>query len=348
MSADYIIMSKRITTGTTLSGRSSSFNESEKSEVASQRFAKRVGAFTSTEYKAYANMGVNGAQVLSSEIFFESVPDGFIDVPLQQWHWEEGSHEVAIILPRTYMNMYNFGFAKSHSLPKISEGLVGIIDFNIVIHGNGRQDEYKGKVIGFSNRLNSILVPQSFMDWSNGTYAPGEKSDPTRLIVEVGNPADEQIKSFMDENGYEVEDDKLDAENTTYFLKMLVMLVMGIGLVISILSFYILMLSIYILVQKNSSKLENLLLIGYSPTRVALPYQLLTMGLNVFVLMVAWAVLFCIRSRYMEVIETLFPSIDEGTMLPSVIVGLGLFALVTITNVVAIRHKVMNIWKRKE
>ena len=33
------------------------------------------------------------------------------------------------------------------------------------------------------------------------------------------------------------------------------------------------MLSIYLLLQKNTSKLENLLLIGYSPAKVALPYQ---------------------------------------------------------------------------
>lgn len=244
--------------------------------------------------------------------------------------------------------MYNFGFAQTHSLPKISEGLVGMIDFTIFIHGNGREDEYKGKVIGFSNRLNSILVPQSFMDWSNQTYSPNQKSDPTRLIIEVGNPTDEHIAKFMDKKGYEVEDDKLDAERTTYFLKMVVTLVMAIGLVISVLSFYILMLSIYLLVQKNSTKLENLLLIGYSPSRVALPYQLLTIGLNVLVLFIAWTALYFTRRYYMDVIETLFPNIDEGSMLPAIAVGLLLFALISVTNMIAIRRKVINIWKRKE
>jgi len=348
MGADYLIMSKRITTGTTLSGRSGAFLPAEKSEVGAQPFVRKVGAFTSTEYKVNARMGVNGVPVLSSELFFESVPDGFVDVPLDQWRWAEGSRDVPIILPRTYINMYNFGFAQSHSLPKISEGLVGMIDFTIFIHGNGRQDEYKGRVIGFSNRLNSILVPQSFMDWSNATYAPNEQSDPTRLIFEVANPADERIAKFVDDKGYEVEDDKLDAEKTTYFLKMVVTLVMAVGLVISVLSFYILMLSIYLLVQKNSSKLENLLLIGYSPNRVALPYQLLTMILNLLVLIIALTAVFFVRNYYMNVVETLFPNIAEGSLLPSVLVGFALFALITISNSVAIRHKVMNIWKRKE
>ena len=343
MGAEYIIVSKKITAGNTLSGRSNSFTSSDVEDIKGQDFARNVGKFTSTEYKVDARMGINGTPVLSSELFFESVPDSFVDVPLNMWQWKEGDPTVPIILPRSYIAMYNFGFAHNHSLPKISDGLVGMIDFRIFIHGNGRSDEYKGKVIGFSSRLNSILVPQAFMDWSNATYAPGEKSEPTRLIVEVANPADERIAKYIDENSLDTENNNLDAEKTTYFLKMVVMLVMAIGLVISLLSFYILMLSIYLLVQKNASKLENLLLIGYGPSLVAMPYQMLTIGLNLLVLVIAWAVLAVLRGYYMEVVETLFPDIDEGSMMPSVVVGLALFALISIINVIAVRRKVMSL-----
>ncbi|MGM9733589.1 MAG: ABC transporter permease [Prevotella sp.] len=343
MGAEYVIVSKKINAGNTLSGRDNSFASSDVQDIEEQPFADKVGKFTSTEYKVAARMGINGTPVLSSELFFESVPDGFVDVSLDKWQWKEGDNTVPIILPRTYIAMYNFGFAHNHSLPKISDGLVGMIDFKIFIHGNGRQDEYKGRVIGFSSRLNSILVPQAFMDWSNATYAPGEKSDPTRLIVEVANPADERIAKYIDENGLDTENNNLDAEKTTYFLKMVVMLVMAIGLVISVLSFYILMLSIYLLVQKNASKLENLLLIGYGPSLVAMPYQLLTIGLNLVVLVIAWAVLAALRGYYMEVVETLFPDIDEGSMMPSIAVGLALFAMISVINVIAVRRKVMSL-----
>ena len=348
MKADYLIMSKKIGMGNTISGRTNTFSGSEIDDVSSQKFVKKVGKFTSTEYKVDASMGVNGVNVLNSELFFESVPDGFVDIPLKDWKYEPGSKEVPIILPRTYINMYNFGFAQSHSLPKISDGLVGMIDFEIFIQAGGKKEQFKGKVIGFSSRLNTILVPQAFMDWSNHEFAPEDHSDPTRLIVEVGNPADENISQYLDENGYEVETDKLDAEKTTYFLRMMVTMVMVVGLVISILSFYILMLSIYLLVQKNSSKLENLLLIGYSPANVSKPYQLLTMGLNIVVLIVAWVVLFFLRSYYMDFIETLFPDIDEGSMLPAILLGLVLFFIVSVLNIIAIRRKVMKIWNRKE
>ena len=348
MGAEYIIVSKKITAGNTLSGRSNSFAASDVEDIQDQDFSRKVGKFTSTEYKVDARMGINGIPVLSSELFFESVPDDFVDVSLDKWQWKEGDPAVPIILPRSYIAMYNFGFAHNHSLPKISDGLVGMIDFKIFIHGNGHQDEYKGKVIGFSSRLNSILVPQSFMEWSNSNYAPESKSDPTRLIVEVANPADERIAQYIEDNGLDTENNNLDAEKTTYFLKLVVSLVMSIGGVISVLSFYILMLSIYLLVQKNASKLQNLLLIGYSPSLVAMPYQLLTIGLNLLVLLIALVVLSLLRGYYMEVIETLFPDIDESNILPSVAVGLCLFALISVVNVIVVRSKVMSVWNKKE
>lgn len=348
MKADYLIMSKKIGMGNTLSGRTNTFSGSDMDDISSQKFVKKIGKFTSTEYKVDASMGVNGVNVLNSELFFESVPDGFVDVPLKDWKYEPGSQEVPIILPRTYINMYNFGFAQSHSLPKIGDGLMGMIDFHIFIQAGGKKEQFKGKVIGFSSRLNTILVPQAFMDWSNHEFAPEEHSDPTRLIVEVGNPGDENITKYLEDNGYEVETDKLDAEKTTYFLRMIVLMVMVIGLVISVLSFYILMLSIYLLVQKNSSKLENLLLIGYSPGNVAMPYLWLTIVLNVVVLLVAWCILFFIRDYYMDFIEALYPDIEEGTMCPAIALGLVLFLIVSVLNMIAIRRKVMRIWLRKD
>ena len=348
MKSDYIIVNKKIGTAGTLSGRDNTFNRAEIDELAARKFVNRVGQFTSTAYKVDASMGVNGTRVVNSELFFESIPDAFVDVPLKDWHYTPGEHVVPIILPRSYITMYNFGFAQSHALPKISDGLVGMIDLDIFISGNGHQDRFKGKVIGFSGRLNSILVPQSFMDWSNRRYAPGIEPAPHRLIIEVGNPADENIAKYMDSKGYDVEDGNLNAEKTTYFLRMMVSMVVIVGLIISALSFYILMLSIYLLVQKNASKLENLLLLGYSPSRVALPYQLLTVTLNASVLVIVWIALYFIRSYYMSIIETLFPDIEDGSIVPAVGFGLLLFAGVSLLNLWVVRRKIMRIWHRKD
>ena len=348
MKQGYLIVSKKVSTAGTISGRTNKFDHAETDELKSQKFVTKLGVFTSTNYKVLANMSVNGVNIANTELFFESIPDDFVDVDKSRWQYKPGDRVVPIILPKTYLTMYNFGFAQSHSLPKLSEGLVGMIDFHLFIQGNHHEQSFQGKVIGFSSRLSSILVPQSFMDWSNHYFSPDQNSEPTRLILEVGNPSDMAISKYFDKKGYELEDDKLNSEKSIYFLKLVVSMVMVVGLIISALSFYILMLSIYLLVQKNSDKLENLLLIGYSPKAVAKPYQLLTFGLNVIVLIAALVLLMPIRNYYMDIIQTLQPDINDSSMSPSIIVGLALLLLVAILNSVVIRRKIRRIWFRKD
>lgn len=348
LKADYLILSKRVGTADVFTGRGHEFSGSEIDDLSAQPFVTSVGKFTSTNYRVDASLSVNGIPLMKTDFFFESVPDDFVDVSSSEWEYRPGDKRVPIILPRSYINMYNFGFAQTRSLPKISEGLLGMIDLGILIRGNGQEERFHGKVIGFSNRLNTILVPQSFMDWSNARFAPGEPTKSTRLIVQVGNPADERVTTYLEKKGYEVESDKLAAEKTTYFLRMVVSLVMVVGLVISVLSFYILMLSVYLLVQKNASKLENLLLIGYSPARVAMPYQVLTIALNVAVLFMAWALLSVARGYYMDILTTLFPQMEPGGLWPSIVAGLILFLAVSVLNVIVVRRKVMRVWHRKD
>ena len=345
LKADYLVVSKKIGMANALGQQHSGFSKDEIADLQAQPFVKGVGQFTSTAYKAEATMGVSGMKILNSELFFESVPDPFVDVSLDNWHYTPGDSLVPVILPRSYIAMYNFGFAQNHSLPKINEGLVGMIDLHIQVQGKGGQGYFKGKVIGFSSKLNTILVPQSFMTWSNSHFSPDSELPPSRLILDVTNPADQRIGTYLEDHNYELEDNNLDAEKTTYFLKLMVTLVMGVGLVISALSFYVLLLSIYLLVQKNTTKLQNLLLIGYSPTRVALPYQMLTLVLNFAVLVASFSLLLIIRGYYIDIVETLFPDLPSTGVAPTLGIGLALFLFVTGINFAILWRKTISIWR---
>lgn len=345
---DYLILSKKVGAAGALGANDNRFSEADIDELSSQPFVRKLGAFSSTEYKVMARMDINGSEVLSSELFFESVPDSFVDIDASKWHYQPGQTEVPILLPRSYMAMYNFGFAQSRQLPKLSDGLVGMINFNLFVATNGYSDRYHGRVIGFSSRLNTILVPQAFIDYTNQRYAPDTKSQPNRLIVDVANAADNNVANYLSQHGYEAEDNNLATEKTTYFLRLMVTIVIAVGIIISVLSFYILMLSVFLLVQKNTTKLENLLLIGYSPQQVALPYQMLTIGLGAVVFFMALAMLAMVRSYYMEILITLFPDIPDGNLLPALACGLSLLVVVSLFNIIAIRNKIVKIWKRKE
>ena len=346
---EYLIVSKRISGVSVLgAGESCSFSERDIQDITSQPFCKSVGAFTASQYRVVCSLGMKGVAQMGTEMFFESVPDRFVDTDLSQWKFDPQEGVIPIVLPRTYLAIYNFGYAQSQSLPKISEGIVGMIDMVVVLRGNGQEERLKGKVIGFSSRLNTILVPESFIQWSNAKFAPEADLAPNRLIVEVSNPTDDAIVKYINEHNLELEDDKLDAGKATYFLRVVTVLVMCIGMLISVLSFYILMLSIYLLVQKNTETLRNLLLIGYSPVRVSLPYQLLTIGMNGVVLLLSFILLYMVRSYYMDTLWVMFPQMQDGSMLPALSLGFCLFAVVSIINIIAVRNRVMKIWNRKE
>ena len=346
MKKDYVIVSKKVSTLGSLVSKGATFSKTDIAEMQEQPFAKETGAFTPAQFEVSAGMGMAGMQ-LSTAMFFESVPDEFVDVRLEGWTYREGQDEIPIIIPRNYLNLYNFGFAQSRNLPQLSEGVMGMMTLDIRLSGQGRTEQMKGRIVGFSNRLNTILVPQAFMDWANVTFGKGEENAPSRLIVEVDNPADDRIAKYFKDKGYDTEGDKLDAGKTTWFLKMIVGIVLSVGLIISVLSFYLLMLSIYLLLQKNTKKMENLLLIGFSPAAVARPYQVLTVALNAAVAVIGILVLYMVRGGYMDMLRRMVPDLQKGSLWPALLTAGILFLVVSVLNVLAVRRKVDSIRVKK-
>ena len=343
---DFVILSKKVSTLGAIVGKSSTFPAGDIAEIEEQPFTKNVGRFLPSQFKVSAGMGMQGIR-MSTDMFFESVPDEFVDVKLDKWKFDPSSDVVPIIIPRNYLNLYNFGFAQSRNLPQLSEGVMGMVNLDIRIMGNGQVKQLKGNIVGFSNRLNTILVPETFINWANAAYGTGEKVEPSRLIVEVNNPTDERIAKFFQQKGYETEGNSLDAGKASWFLKVVIGIVLSVGLLISVLSFYILILSIYLLLQKNSTKLENLLLIGYSPARVARPYQLLTIVLNLVVLALGIVAVMVVRSLYLDTVMNLYPDAGSGSVLPAVVTGVIIFIGVSALNILIIRRKINAIWLRK-
>ena len=341
---NYIVATRKISTLGSLTGKSNTFSTQDMEDLRRQPFTQSVGAFTPSLFNVSAGLGMERTGIrLSTEMFFESVPDKYMDISLDRWRFDPESHVIPIVIPRNYLNLYNFGFAQSRNLPKLSEGLMNLVQMNIRLSGNGLTEVFRGQIIGFSNRLNTILVPQTFMDWANTRYAPGKQPRPSRLIVEVNNLADPAINRYFDEKGYETEGDALDAGKATYFLRLITSVVIGIGLLISLLAFYILMLSIFLLLQKNSEKLHNLLLIGYTPTQAGTPYYLLSTVLNLSVWILAVGCVALSRHAYLGFLQKFLPQLPDSSCIPCVLTGFVLAVAVSTLHVFVIRNQLKKI-----
>ena len=85
------------------------------------------------------------------------------------------------------------------------------------------------------------------------------------------NAADDRIHEYLALHRYQIEGGAGDEGRASYFLRMATGVVVGVGLLITVLSFFILLLSIFLMLQKNLKKLEDLLMLGYTPAQVARP-----------------------------------------------------------------------------
>lgn len=346
---DYLVVTKHVGSLSSVrslmgGGAANTFSKDELSNLREQKWVRKVGVFTTSRYPIYGTISMAGQNVaLRTSFFFESVPDEFIDVESDDWHFDPEHPQIPIIVSKDYLSLYNFGFAASQGMPQLSESMVGMVPIMFRLTGSdGRQEYIQGKIVGFSNRLNTIIVPESFMQWSNNRYAPGVEEEPSRIIVEVSNPGDAAIQKYMDSKGYEIAGDKMNSSKAAAMLTVVMGIVIAVGMIISVLSFFILVLSIYLLLQKNTRKLQDLLLLGYSPAEVSATYVKMVVGVNAAVYVVSVALLFAMRALYLPYLEAF--SLSGESVLPAIALGLVIIGLITIGNVVAIKRRVASLW----
>ncbi len=340
---DYMIISRPIER---VGGETPKISEEEIEALRGEAFVENLGIFASSKFRVDGGIEFKGKQ-LSTMMFFESVPNEFIDVDSKEWNYEEGDNIVPIILPRNYLNLYIFGFSQTQGLPNITEEMIKRVEISLRIMGNGHTDYYSGYVVGFSDRLNTILVPMSFMTWANDYYSEDYSGDATRLILEVQNPSAPEVVEYMAEHNFVAEDKPSESNKALFLLQVCVAVIVCIGAVFSLLSIIILTLSIYLLLQKNVTKLENLVLIGYKPSYVAMPYILMTMILNVSIYLISIVLVSYGQGMYMGYIGKLFGVTLEASPATAIVAGLMLTVAITLFNFFIIYRKIAEISRKR-
>lgn len=323
-----------------------SFSSEDIADLENQEFVESVGAFSASKFEVDGSIVFNGRR-LSTMLFFESVPDEFIDVESGGWKFDANSSTIPIIIPRNYLNLYNFGFSATQQLPQITEDMIKSVSLDIRLLGNGMAGEFVGHIVGFSNRINTILVPEEFMVWANACYGGVESVAPTRLILKVGNPSDPALIAYLADQNYEVENQPSESSKALFILKVCVAIIICIGVLFTVLSLIILTLSIYLLLQKNITKLENLVLIGYSPARVAVPYNLIALVLNLTILAVSLVIIFLSQDLYMAQLSEIAGYEISSSPMMAILVGIAFTALIIAFNFFIINRKIRSISRKR-
>lgn len=305
-----------------------------------------VGSFSASKFEVDGSIMFNGRR-LSTMLFFESVPDEFIDVETRSWGYNSEDTTIPIILPRNYLNLYNFGFSSTQNLPQITEDIIKSVSLGLRLSGNGITDDYTGRIVGFSDRINTILVPNDFLSWANKRYADINDQDPTRLILEVSNPSEPELITFFEEHNYEIENKPSESSKALFILKVCVAIIIAIGVIFCILSIIILTLSIYLLLQKNVNKLENLVLIGYTPRRVATPYKVMTLVLNLSILAISLVLIYIAKEHYMTYLSEIAGRTLTSSPTTAILTGIIFTTIIIAFNFFIINRKIREISRKR-
>lgn len=254
-------------------GRNNAFTDQEIKELQQQPFINKTGGFTHGTYRVLASVTLPNYTGISTEMFLEAVGDQFIDIKSTDWSWQPGDREVPIIIPKNYINLYNFGYAASTGMPQINEKIIRQIPIELKLTGSSQTKMYSAYILDASEKINSILVPESFLNHTNKTLSPNKASKISRIILDVINPSDPKLLEFLASKNYNYLSNDVQNSKLSYVLKLILSVVLAIGLLITFLSIYLVVTNINLLILKNKQTITQLHFLGYSKIQIAKVYH---------------------------------------------------------------------------
>lgn len=271
ISPSYLEINKKVSLLNTLSVASSGFSPEEIADLRKQRFVKRVEAFTPSMFSIWAKGEVAGTPGIQFDMFLEGLPTDIIDVKSRKWDWQPGEEVVPIIIPSHYMALYNFAFAPSKGLPQLTKETVSSLTLKLEIRNKqGEKVYYKARVLDYSDRINTIMAPLSFIEWANKEY--GEKElmkNPSRLLLEVDNPGNEKFVQYLSDKGYETNKDKLKGGKQLALLQIVLLVIGIVGVLIVVLSVMVFVLTFELLISRASGDIRLLIQLGFDYTSIS-------------------------------------------------------------------------------
>lgn len=330
-----ITLSKNIGALQSFNKRGIYFSDKEIAELEAQPFVAQVARFTSSAFHSKASITFGG-QGLYTDLFFEGVPDRYIDVSSDDWRWDSTSNFLPVIVPEDYLSLYNFGFAESQALPVLSKGTIEQVVFTVTLDGNGHSRSFRSRIVGFSGKINTILAPEEFLAWANREFGSDETNPPSRLLVELADASDERIPRFMEEHNYNIKQDELESSKMVFFFRAAMAFLLAVALIIIALSVAFIIMSLNVIVQKNHDLFRNLHDIGYSPQQIARYYRRTVGIITAADMALATVAALILRGVYVGKLSTMFTI--EGSVWPIVIAAAMLTAaLIIIYNYIILK-----------
>ena len=261
--ANFLVINKKID-GNSLTN---TLSAKDIQQLKSQPFVQSIGQLTSSRFKVSAQ-SPSERFPFYTDLFFESVPNEFIDVQSNDWTWKEGSANIPMIIPNQFLDLYNFGFAPSQNLIQLTQSMVMALPVVINIHHNGQVIPFTGRVVGFSDRISSVLVPHNFLEWANRQFGSPQAGETSRVVIQTKDPGNPALVQYLKENNLVTDADKTRFSKYRQIVNAIVSASWITGAIMLLFALLVLSLFIQLTISSTKKEIGLLIVLGASPKQL--------------------------------------------------------------------------------
>ena len=258
--ADFISITKIITNENM--GKDNRFTTDDITSLRSQLFIEDAAPLKANAFKVTA--GAGDLIPFSTDIFLEALDNNFLDTVPENFNWKEGQEIVPIIFSTDFLEMYNV-FAPSWDLPQMSEKTASTVMVYLRCHGRNNAHLYKARIVGFSDRVNSILVPESFLATQNKQLEGIENVNASRVFLKTKDANNPQLLNYLVQKDFHINKDKTKFGRVKGVLQSIVSGLAGFGFLVILLAMLLFSFYVQLMVEKSKNNLLLLFTLGYSP-----------------------------------------------------------------------------------
>jgi hypothetical protein len=279
---DFISISKTITNETMGQLEKNLFNETDIKEIEAQPFIAGAAPLLANNFR----FQISGGSLIPfvSDFFLESLDNSFIDTVPPSFAWSEGQQDIPVIVASDFLEIYNV-FAPGYGLPQISEATASSMRLLFICYyPDGSREVFRGQIVALSDRINSIIVPKTFLDWANNRYGNRQEVRASRLYLKTPDANDPEFLNFLAAKNYKVNKDKTKFGRVKMILQGVFSGLGFYGLMVVVLALLLFSFYLQLMIARSRDSLQLLLTLGYSPAWLS--NKVLRMFVPVYVLIV--------------------------------------------------------------
>lgn len=257
---DFISVTKNITDENM--GKNNTFSPADIDDLKKQPFITDLAPLTGNEYRVVASAG--NVLSFSTDIFLETIKNDFLDTLPPSFTWQPGQQKVPIMISGDFLEMYNV-FAPSYDLPQISPSTVGAINITLECYApDGTSMKFTGNVVAMSDRITSVLVPETFLTWTNKTLSVIPPHQPSHIYIKTTDANSPALQKYLEDHDYRVNKDRTRFGRIKTTLQAIVAGLGGLAVLVVLLSVLLFSFYLQLMISRSRDNLQLLLTLGYS------------------------------------------------------------------------------------